>query len=355
MRSGDLNMYIGDMNKLVNRDIKIMEVCGTHTQVIAKAGFAEVLDPRLKLVSGPGCPVCVTSEGYIDAAIALLQQPELIVVTFGDLLRVKGTSKSLEDCMEQKHRIRVVYSPFAALKIAKQNRGSQVVFLAVGFETTAPLIAAAACYARDQGLDNLSFLTGLKLMPPVLEQVLSQQDSKIDALLCPGHVAVIMGAEYFRFVAECFNIPAAIAGFEPKEAAEALHYLVYLSSKERVGFDNLYTSYVSPEGNKTAKKLLQEVFEKRKGYWRGIGVIAESELRFCEDYQEFDAEKRFGVQTKEISSEAGCQCSRVIMGSITPFECRLFGSNCTIEEPKGPCMVSSEGACAIYYKYKRRV
>jgi hydrogenase expression/formation protein HypD len=349
----DLKDIIDSINIRVRSEIKIMEVCGTHTQAIAKAGLSNMLDSRIQLISGPGCPVCVTPEGYIDAAIELLQQPNTIIVTFGDMIRVKGSVKSLEDCMEMKARIKVVYSPFTALDMAENNKQMQIIFLAVGFETTAPLIAVIVKLALQKGIKNLFFLVGLKLMPPILDKVLSSKGSKLDALICPGHVSVIMGSEYFGFVPEKYSIPAVISGFEYVDVATAVYYLFEEVQKGEKNLINLYPKYVRPQGNKNAKELMREVFKSKEGCWRGIGRIDSSELTLKNEFLGMDAAKSFDIRIKNPSVSVACQCGDIITGSKSPFQCSLFCESCTPEDPRGPCMVSSEGACAIYYKYKR--
>lgn len=332
---------------------RIMEVCGTHTQVIAKAGFSDLLKPGIKLISGPGCPVCVTPEGYIDGAIELLQQPDVMIATFGDLIRVKGSQKSLEDCMELKNRIKIVYSPFTALEIAECNPCMQIIFLAVGFETTAPVIAAAVKLSRTRGIRNLFFLVGLKLMPPVLKKVLSSKENKLDALICPGHVAAVMGADYFRFIPSMFEIPAAVCGFDHSDVAAALYYLSEEVSRSEKSFINLYSRCVRPQGNPEAKELMAEVFESKEGDWRGIGRIEASELTLQREYSFCDAVSCFQLSIKNTAASSACMCGEVITGRITPFQCNLFGKTCNVENPLGPCMVSSEGTCSIYYRYRR--
>ena len=349
----DINDLVSSINSKVRNEIRMMEVCGTHTQAIAKVGLSNMLDPRIQLISGPGCPVCVTTEGYIDGAIELLQQPNTMIVTFGDMIRVKGNVKSLEDCMEMKSRIKVVYSPFAVLDIAENNKKFQIIFLAVGFETTAPLIAAIIKLAYQRKLKNLFFLFGLKLMPPVLERVLSLKNNKLDALICPGHVSVIMGSEYFNFVSKNYNIPAVICGFEYADVATAVYYLSEEVRKGETDILNLYGRCVKPQGNTIAKELLGEVFQSKEGCWRGIGMIDNSELTLKKEFQEMDAVRCFDISIKNTLNSGSCQCGDIITGSRNPFQCRLFDKACTPEAPKGPCMVSSEGACAIYYKYKR--
>lgn len=354
MNNDMVKRLIADINENADRDISIMEICGTHTQAIAKAGLADILSPNVRLISGPGCPVCVTGEGYIDAAIELLQHKNTIIATFGDMVRVKGSDKSLEDCMELRERIKIVYSPFAVLDIAERHKDKEVVFLAVGFETTAPVIAALVKHARSKGLRNISFLTSLKLMPPVLKLVLSKQESRLDGIICPGHVSSVMGAEYFSFIPESYGIPAVISGFEQTDVAGAIHWLVQsITMCKESGLLNNYGRCVRPQGNEKAKELMGETFEVRDGWWRGIGSIKECEMFFKDKYGDMDAERRFNLNIYNFMKHSFCQCGEIIIGSKSPMECKLFASGCTPENPKGPCMISSEGTCSIYYRYKR--
>lgn len=356
MSSFDNKALISYINEKVVQEVRIMEVCGTHTQAIARANLSGILNPKIQLISGPGCPVCVTSEGYIDAAIELLEQPDTIISTFGDMVRVRGSCKSLEDCMAMKDRVKIVYSPFATLDIAECNPRKNIIFLAVGFETTAPLIAALAKLSLKRKIKNLFFLVGLKLMPPVLQRVLSLKDSRLDALICPGHVSVIMGSDYFNFVRDKYNTPAAICGFEYNDVITAIYHLLAAVQKDEISLKNLYTRCVRSHGNINAKLLMSEVFHSKEGYWRGIGAIEQSELAFNNEFLTLDAAKHFGIEiASTLSDVTGCQCGDIITGSKSPYQCRLFDKACNPEEPKGPCMVSTEGACAIYYKYKRGV
>lgn len=354
MKNNGVKQLIYNINQKVNQDLRLMEVCGTHTQAIAKAGLSNILSPSIKLISGPGCPVCVTGEGYIDAAIELLRQKDTIIVSFGDMIRVRGSSKSLEDCMELKDRIKIVYTPFTVLDIAEQYRDKEVIFLAVGFETTAPVIAALVKLAKKRGIVNMSLLAGLKLMPPILEVVLSMEGSSLDGLICPGHVSAVMGADYFSFIPERYGIPAVISGFEQTDVAAAVHWLIHsITACEKSRLFNIYGRCVKDKGNAIAKELIQEVFWKRDGYWRGIGQVIASELSLREEYSNMDAENRFAIAIEHKELSASCQCSEIIVGSKSPIECRMFGLVCTPKDPKGPCMISSEGSCSIYYRYKR--
>lgn len=353
MFNGNLNRLVDVINKQVCEEIKIMEVCGTHTQTIARAGLEHMLDKRVKLLSGPGCPVCVTPEGYIDAALELISQPDIIIVTFGDMIRVRGSSRSMEDCMALNSKIKIVYSPFAVMEIVERNKDKQIVFLAVGFETTAPLIAVLINWAKMNHVSNLSFLTGLKRMPPVLSHVLGNKEMKLDALICPGHVSVIMGAEYFDFIPHQYSLPAVVSGFEDMDVAGSIYLIIKEILRKRASLQNHYKSCVTEHGNNRAQRMLSLVFETGDGCWRGIGTLKDSELILKKAFYEQDAAKRFGVSIKHHQSEEGCQCGEIIVGSKSPCECSMFGTACTPQQPKGPCMVSSEGSCSIYYKYRK--
>lgn len=328
----------------------IMEVCGTHTQNISKFGIRNILYPEVNLISGPGCPVCVTSEGYIDAAIKILQIKNVIAATFGDLMKVKGSRESLMNEREKGKRINVIYSPMDALKIADENKNMYVVFLAVGFETTAPSIAFAIKAAKENNIDNFYVLSGIKTMRPVLHKILSDKDSKIDGIICPGHVAVIKGSEYFRFITDDYNIPAVVAGFTSFDIMSAIYFLVNERNKKEKHFENLYKSCVLPYGNKAANKIMDEVFESRSSVWRGIGKIEDSGLYLNDKYKKFDASIKFNVNVSKESSSK-CICSEIILGKKLPRNCKFFGKKCTPESPLGPCMVSSEGTCFIFYRY----
>lgn len=336
-----------------DQDIRIMEICGTHTRVISKSGIRYLLPKEVLLLSGPGCPVCVTPESDIDTAISISDNEDVILVTFGDMMRVKGTCNSLSDKQVQGTKITVVYSPEDALNIAANNRRKSVVFVAVGFETTAPLIAVTVKLARERGLDNLFFLTALKRMEPAIRFILQDERNKINAMICPGHVASIKGAEYFRFITEEFDIPAVVCGFESQDIAIGICQLLeQLTGKRHKEFMNLYKRCVSSTGNITAQRMINEVFDVADGEWRGIGTIKDSALVLNDEYGHMDAVKQFEIKTEKYSSSVKCLCSEILIGLKLPNECSIFGSICTPEHPSGPCMVSSEGACAAYFKYE---
>lgn len=337
---------------LSGQSIRIMEVCGTHTRAILKSGIRYILPKEVLLMSGPGCPVCVTPESFIDIAISISDIKDVILVTFGDMMRVKGTYNSLSDKKAQGSKITVVYSPEDALNIAFNNREKLVVFVAVGFETTAPLIAVTVKLARLRGLDNLFFLTALKRIEPAIRFILQDERNKINAMICPGHVASIIGAEHFRFITEEFGIPAVVCGFEDLDIAVGICLLFeQLTGKRHKEFVNLYKRCVSSTGNTVAQQMINEVFDVADGEWRGIGTIRNSALVLNSKYEKMDAAKRFEIKTEQYSSAVNCLCSDILLGLKLPKECSLFGSSCTPEHPIGPCMVSAEGSCAAYFKY----
>lgn len=332
--------------------IRIMEVCGTHTHSVARYGIRNIIPKRVKLLSGPGCPVCVTEEAYIDTAIDLLMRENVIIVTFGDMLKVRGTHLSLSEVKSD--NVYTVYSPEAAVTLATNNKDKTVVFLAVGFETTAPLIAATIKKAYENGVSNLFFLTSLKRMEPVLRLILEDKRNRIDGIICPGHVATVIGSEAFAFITDEFRIPAAICGFGAEDITYCIYHLLgQISGIKPVSFTNLYERYVSSSGNKLARQYLEEVFETANGNWRGIGQIASSALVINEKYKGLDACCNFGIAEKIQDNPTACRCSEIILGIKNPNECNYFGKSCTPDNPLGPCMVSSEGACAAYYKYRR--
>jgi len=333
-------------------NIRIMEVCGTHTRAISKSGIRYMLPKEVLLLSGPGCPVCVTPESYIDMAIEILNLDGVVLVTFGDMMKVKGTYFSLSDKQAQGSEITVVYSPEDALTIAAKNRDKLIVFITVGFETTAPLIAVTVKLAKARGLDNLFFLTALKCMEPAIRFILQDERNKINAMICPGHVASIKGAEHFRFITEEFGIPAVVCGFESQDITAGICLLLeQLTGKRHIEFVNLYKRCVSFTGNAIAQCMINEVFDVADGDWRGIGIIRNSALVLNDKYESLDAVKRFEIKIEQYSSPVNCLCSEILLGLKLPWQCSLFGSVCTPEHPSGPCMVSSEGACAAHFRY----
>ncbi|AOT73029.1 hydrogenase formation protein HypD [Geosporobacter ferrireducens] len=351
-----LTNLINEVNSMVTEEIKIMEVCGTHTQMIAKLGLRTLLSSKIKLLSGPGCPVCVTEERYIDWAIEILNRYNVTVVTFGDLMKVRGRKGSLLEEKGKGKDVRIIYSPLDIIDIAEKYRGKQIVFLGVGFETTAPIIALATKTAAERGIDNLYFLTSLKLMAPILHYILKESNNQIHGFICPGHVATIKGSDYFKFINRKYHVPAAVCGFEAVDIVAGIYYLVkQITQGKEDAFQNLYKRCVSPQGNTTANLLIDEVFNILDGEWRGIGNIENSSLQIKEKYARFDARKVFVLENQQVKVSMGCDCKDILLGKKTPRECKLFKKGCNPMSPQGPCMVSTEGACSIDYRYGEEV
>jgi hydrogenase expression/formation protein HypD len=332
--------------------IKIMEVCGTHTMAIAKYGLRDLLPDGLSLISGPGCPVCVTPSSIINALLELAQRPNVTVATFGDMIRVPGSKKNLEQLKAEGADVRVIYSTYELLDMAASETGREFVFVSVGFETTTPGIALSILEAQNRGINNLYFITANRLVIPALEVLCLSDDARIDGFLCPGHVSVIIGWDAYRPIADRFNIPCVVGGFEPVDIMSAIYEIVRRISKGEAGVANTYKRAVSEKGNTRALEVIDRVFEPEDAAWRGIGVIPESGLKLRREFAHLDALKHFGVCLKETPDPKGCRCGDVLRGVLIPPECSLFGTRCTPEKPIGPCMVSSEGSCAAYYKYQ---
>ena len=332
---------------------RIMEVCGTHTMAIAKSGIRSMLPENICLLSGPGCPVCVTPAAVIDAVLELSMRQDIIIASYGDMLRVPGSrpGDSLQRRRALGARVEIVYSPIDAIELARNNPGREVVFLGVGFETTAPGTAAAVLTARDAGVKNFSVWSMLKTVEPALRALMRTEDFNIQGFLCPGHVATIIGERGFEFLPRDCGMPAVISGFEPEDILAAIYLLLRQIAEGEPRIENEYKRAVAPEGNILAQKIIGECFTPRRDIWRGLGAIENSGLELCPELSDFDAEKKFSVRYGEDKPGA-CRCGDVICGRIAPRECLLFGARCTPEEPVGPCMVSSEGACAAAYKYQ---
>jgi len=333
---------------------RLMEVCGTHTMAIARHGLHSLLPPKIRLISGPGCPVCVTPTSYINAAIELARRPDTVIATFGDMIKVPGSESSLEQEKARGARIAVVYSPYDAINLATANPGSQVVFLAVGFETTTPATALAAIRARSEGLKNFSLLTAHKLIPPALRILLSDAETRVDGFLLPGHVSVIIGARAYRFVADEFRRPCVVAGFEPLDILHAIAMLLTQMTQARADVEIQYRACVSEQGNVAAQRRIAEVFHPCDTEWRGLGMLPASGLTLKPEWAALDAEKRFGLRMTPAADNPHCACGNVLRGKVIPPDCRLFARACTPTHPIGPCMVSSEGTCAAYFKYRRQ-
>ena len=334
------------------RGFTVMEVCGTHTHAIAAAGLRRLLPEGLRIISGPGCPVCVTPIDYMDQAVALARLPGTIVCSFGDLLRVPASETSLERVRAEGADVRVVYSARDALQVARDEPSREVVFLGVGFETTMPTIAAAVLEAERSGVANFSVLAGAKRIEPPLRALLTDGEVRVDAFLLPGHVSVILGAQHYSFLTREFGVPCAIAGFAPVDVMLALCELAEQMRDGRPRVANLYPRVVSPAGNPTALALLERLFRPVDTRWRGLGEIPRSGLAFRSAYAARDA-ARFEVELPAPREPRGCRCGDVLKGVIEPPGCPLFDRGCTPETPVGACMVSSEGSCAAWHRYER--
>ena len=328
--------------------VKIMEVCGTHTMQIHRFGIHQMLPENVKLISGPGCPVCVTENSYIDHAIELARAG-FTITTFGDMIRVPGSYSSLEKVRAEGGDVHVVYSPMDSLELA-QRSGKEVIFLAIGFETTAPTIGATVQKAKELELENFSILAGNKLVPPALKVLVEDRNLGVNGFLLPGHVSVIIGMRPYEFITE-YGVPGVISGFEPVDIISSIVLLLEMIEKGEARIINNYKRAVRDGGNPTAQRIIQEVFEPVDSEWRGLGWMEGSGLGLREEYSEFDAEKRFQVDVPPPREHPGCRCGDVLKGIINPPECPLFGKVCTPENPVGPCMVSSEGSCSAWYKY----
>jgi len=333
------------------KDIKLMEVCGTHTVAISRAGLRKLFPSNLKLLSGPGCPVCVTPNDYLDRVIAYSRRKDVIIVTFGDMVKVPGSTSSLEKEKSRGADVRVVYSPLDALNIAKDNPKKKIIFLGVGFETTSPSVAATIKTAKEQNTNHFFVYCGHKVMPPAMRGLL-EDNAKIDGFICPGHVSTIIGSTPYEFISKDYDIPCVIAGFEVLDVVEGIYMLVkQIVEDEKPNVQIQYTRSVKKEGNPKAVALMYEVFEREDSNWRGLGVIPQSGLKIRKEFCDFDAFKNIKVKVEPTKENKQCICGEVLRGIKSPLECKLFGKICIPENPIGACMVSSEGACAAYYRY----
>jgi hydrogenase expression/formation protein HypD len=334
----------------LGREVRIMEVCGTHTVSIRRAGLRSLLPQNVRLLSGPGCPVCVTPAGYIDLALSLLDQPGLVLATFGDMLKVPGASGVSLASRMGSGRLRILYSPAELPGLARATAGP-VVFLGVGFETTAPTVAAAFLQAAREGIDNLYLFAAFKTVPPALRALLADPESRLDAFLLPGHVSAVLGLEPYLFLEEAGGRPGAVTGFEPLDLVEGILALLRQLAAGTRRVENAYSRVVRSGGNPRAREVLAELLEPEDALWRGLGSIPGSGLRLRERYRSLDAVARFGLPPVWNSEPPGCGCARVLLGRLEPEACPLFGRACTPESPVGPCMVSSEGSCAAAFRY----
>jgi hydrogenase expression/formation protein HypD len=336
------------------RTYQLMEVCGGHTHTIYKHGIEDLLPAEVDLVHGPGCPVCVIPMGRVDDAIAIAERPEVTFTTFGDMMRVPGGSGSLLEAKSRGADVRMVYSPLDALKIARQSPHREVVFLAIGFETTAPSTAVTLLRARAEGISNFFVFCNHVTIIPAIRAILDSPDLRLDGFIGPGHVSTVIGTRPYRFIAHEHGKPLVVSGFEPLDVLQAVYMVLRQLAEGRCEVENQYTRVVREEGNVRALEAIAETMELRTTFeWRGLGSISQSALRLRDAFAEWDAELRYEVPGVRVADPKACQCGEVLKGVIKPWECKVFGTACTPEQPIGTCMVSSEGACAAYYDYGR--
>lgn len=335
--------------------VTFMEVCGTHTMSIYQYGIRSLLPPQVRLISGPGCPVCVTPIDYVDKAVAYARRPDTIVATFGDMLRVPGSTSSLMQERATGADVRIVYSSLDALALAEKNPFKKVVFLGVGFETTAPTVAGSIVTAAARRVSNYFVLSAHKTIPVPMQILSSDPELGIDGYMCPAHVSAVIGANAYRFLAEEHKVPCVVTGFEPADVMHGVWMLVRQLAEKRSQVEIQYSRFVTWEGNLKALALLNEVFTPAATPWRGIGVIPRSGLEISAKYAAYDAEKALPVQAEEPREFQGCLCGEILKGKVVPNQCPLFGDACTPETPVGACMVSSEGSCAAAYKYGQTI
>jgi hydrogenase expression/formation protein HypD len=339
------------IDRTSTKPLKIMEFCGTHSHAIYRYGIRQLLPKTIQMFSGPGCPVCVTDGADIDYALALALLPGVIVATFGDLLRVPGSTGSLLTARAEGARVEIVYSPLDALSLAARNPGERVVFLGIGFETTAPTVAASILQAQETGLKNYFVFSLHKVTPPAMKAILEAHEIALDGILCPGHVSLVTGWEVWRFLPEQYRLPAAVAGFEPVDILIAIEEIVRQHESGVPEVKNVYPRGVTAKGNLVAQGIMDKIFTFASARWRGLGKIPGSGLALREEYEKFDALRVFDTEPVESAEPAGCHCGEVIRGVMAPNECPLFRNVCTPVNPIGPCMVSSEGSCAACYLY----
>ena len=342
---------IKKLTERIGRPVKFMEVCGTHTVAIFRHGIRGVIPKEISLLSGPGCPVCVTPIKDVDAAIAIANLDGTILTTFGDMMRVPGSKKSLFHAQAEGAKISIVYSPMDALKMAAENKDKNIVFFATGFETTSPSIAGTLFEASRSGIDNFYIYSAHKVVPPALKALLDSPDLKIDGFILPGHVSTIIGTEPYEFIAADYSISSVVTGFDAEDILTAILMLLDQIASGRAAVEIQYTKVVRKEGNPKAMSLINEFFEPCDANWRGIGVIPGSGLKLRKQASRFDVSNVFNLDIPDAPEPKGCQCGQVLTGVKIPTDCRLFGKACTPEHPVGACMVSTEGSCAAYYKY----
>jgi len=335
------------------KKIRLMEVCGTHTVSIFRSGIRSILPDAISLLSGPGCPVCVTDQREIDTFIELSKIDDVILTTFGDLMRVPGTTSTFQKERANGQDIRIVYSTFDAVEIARNNPDKKIVFPGVGFETTAPTIAASILYAKQMNLDNFFVYSAHKLVPPALNALMATDDVRIDGFILPGHVSVVIGTNAYQEFFDRYKIPCVVAGFEPTDLLQAISVLVDQIEANAPKLVNCYPRAVTFDGNQKAQKIMFEVFETADAPWRGIGTILKSGLKIRNEFANYDAQEMFEFEVPESKDPKGCACGEILTGAKIPPQCPLYKSVCTPVDPVGPCMVSSEGTCAAYYRYHK--
>jgi hydrogenase expression/formation protein HypD len=348
---------LNSMVQQTDARLRFMEVCGTHTMAVAQYGLKQLFPSNLELISGPGCPVCVTPVAEVDRMVELAMRPGVRIASFGDMLKVPGSGLSLAKAKAAGARINLVYSPAEALELAEKNPEEQVVFLAVGFETTSPAVAATVLMARTRAVGNFTILCGHKLLPPALLSLISPGDMPIDGFLLPGHVSAVIGARAYASLPDEYGLACVVGGFEPADILGSLLMMAGQCVSQSYEVQVQYARGVGFRGNARALEALNQVFEPADSLWRGLGMIPKSGLALRPEYREFDAARRFGLNPAsrlQDTSPAGCRCGDILKGLIRPRECPLFEKSCTPQNPAGPCMVSSEGACAAYYRYERK-
>ena len=334
-----------------HKHIRLMEFCGGHTVAIFKHGLRQLLPPNIKMLSGPGCPVCVTAGADLDKAIALGKLPGVVIASFGDMVRVPGSRSSLQQAKAGGADVRIVYSTQDALAIACDNPTKSVVFIGIGFETTAPTVAASILQAEQENLENYFVLSLHKVCPPIMKAILDLGEVRLNGIICPGHVSAVIGSRPYQFIADDYHIACAVSGFEPVDILLAVNRLVGQIESDKPVVEIAYRRGVKEEGNLPALRLMDTVFEIGEADWRGIGIVPGSGLNIRQKYERFDAAKNFDIKPGPAREPKGCICGAVLRGVSTPLDCKLFRVACTPERPVGPCMVSSEGSCATYYQY----
>ncbi len=342
-----------EISSLTTRNYSFMEVCGTHTVAIFRSGIRSILPENLRIISGPGCPVCVTPMKEIDEAIYLVREEDVVLATFGDLMRVPGSETSLLQARAEGAKVKIILSPLDAVQLAEKDRSANVVLFAVGFETTIPAIAIAVKEAKKRGLENFFVLSSMRLIPPAMEMLLASKKARIDGFILPGHVSVIIGVKPYQFICSEFKTPGVVTGFEPLDILQGLLMLLRQKSEGRSEIEIQYRRAVSRNGNRKAVEVMYEVFEEVDSRWRGIGTIPLSGLALRNGFSSMDARKYFEIPEMPDREPPGCICGEILQGVKIPPQCKLFGNRCVPENPVGPCMVSSEGSCAAYYKYGR--